>query len=66
MSNDHTHEQPQRFRFTFKRRGRRAVVFENIVGSGFGPGGGFYMLTTEDGVTVGVPTKGRRILIEPM
>jgi hypothetical protein len=69
MSNehdDHVHPpQQQAFRFTFKRRFRRGEVFKNVVGSGFSPDGKFYMLTTEDGVTVGVPMKGRRILIEP-
>jgi hypothetical protein len=70
MSDEHDlHVHPpkqERFRFTFKRRFRRAEVLDNIIASGFSPDGRFYMLTTGDGVTRGFPMKGCRILIEPM
>jgi hypothetical protein len=70
MSNDH-HDHPSQpsepLRFTFKRRFRRREVFEDIVSSGWmGADVRYYVMTSSKGVTVAIPVKGRRILIEKM
>jgi hypothetical protein len=63
----HAHPRNDRFRFTFKRRFRRAEVFENVIGSQImGDRNMVYMLTVDGPVTRSVPLKGRRVLIEPM
>jgi hypothetical protein len=59
-------DRPQRFRFTFKRRFRRAKVYDNVIASGVVGDARFYMLTQDGGVTTGVPMRRCRITIEPV
>jgi len=67
MSNEHDHDhppQPLALRFTFKRRFRRAEVYDGVIGSQVV--GDWFMLTLDGGTTVGVPMKGCHVRIEQM